>query len=56
MDDGPLPSMLDRFKAAVEILELDSGIVRYLKTPLGRWWPYLSASKTAAWKPIQATG
>jgi glutamate dehydrogenase (NAD(P)+) len=33
MDAGPLRSMLKRFDAAVEILELEPGIVRYLKTP-----------------------
>jgi len=30
---GPLRSMLDRFDAAAEILQLEPGIVRYLKTP-----------------------
>lgn len=33
IDHGPLRSMLGRFDAAVEILGLDSGLVRYLKIP-----------------------
>lgn len=33
MDAGPLRSMLKRFDVAVQILELEPGIVRYLKTP-----------------------
>jgi hypothetical protein len=36
VEDGPLRSMLDRFDAAVEILDLDAGMVRYLKTPQRR--------------------
>jgi hypothetical protein len=33
VEDGPLRSMLDRFDAAAELLGLDAGMVRYLKTP-----------------------
>jgi glutamate dehydrogenase (NAD(P)+) len=33
MKVGSLRSMFDRFEAAVEILGLDTGTVRYLKTP-----------------------
>ncbi len=33
MEDEPLNSMLNHFDAAVEILGLFEGMVRYLKTP-----------------------